>query len=326
MTDTVRNPADYGRVAVVMGGSSAEREVSLLSGAAVLQALKSSGLDVVGIDADSTLMQKLKQERVDRVFIILHGRDGEDGKFQGALEWLGLPYTGSGVLASALAMDKVRTKLIWQRRGIATPDFAELRPDSDFAAVLQQLGPCFVKPVNEGSSIGACGVETAAEMEAAFRKAYEYDREVLAETWIKGREFSVAILGDQVLPVIELETKNTFYDYEAKYLSDDTRYHCPAALRSVDTQHLQQMALAAYRAVGCSGWGRVDAMRGPDGRFWLLEVNTAPGMTSHSLVPMAARAAGYSFEQLVLRILDSSFGRPGLQGSAQKGKPQEGKP
>jgi D-alanine-D-alanine ligase len=216
----------------------------------------------------------------------------------------------------------VRTKLIWQRRGIATPDFAELYPDSDFAAVLERLGPAFVKPVNEGSSIGACGVGTAAEMEAAFRKAYAYDSDVLAETWIKGREFSVAILGDEVLPVIELQTKNTFYDYEAKYLSDETQYHCPAQLGADETQQLQQMALDAYKAVGCAGWGRVDAMRGPDGRFWLLEVNTAPGMTSHSLVPMAARAAGYSFEQLVLRILDSSFGRAGLQGSAQ----QEGNP
>ncbi|HEY0963626.1 MAG TPA: D-alanine--D-alanine ligase [Pseudomonadales bacterium] len=320
MADTVRKPSDYGRVAVVFGGSSAEREVSLLSGAAVLHALQASGLDVVGIDADSALMLKLKQERIDRVFIILHGRDGEDGKFQGALEWLCLPYTGSGVLASALAMDKVRTKLIWQRRGIATPDFVELRPDSDFAAVLKQLGPCFVKPVNEGSSIGACGVHTAAEMAEAFAKAYAYDKEVLAETWIKGREFSVAILGEQVLPVIELETRNTFYDYEAKYLSDETRYHCPAQLTAAETGQLQQMALDAYRAVGCTGWGRVDAMRGPDGRFWLLEVNTAPGMTSHSLVPMAARAAGYSFEQLVLRILDSSFGRAGLQGTTGEGK------
>lgn len=319
MAETVRKPQDYGRVAVVYGGSSAERKVSLHSGAAVLKALQDCGLDVVGIDAGKDLLDRLQQERIERVFIILHGRDGEDGKFQGALEWLGLPYTGSGVLASALAMDKVRTKLIWQRRGIATPDFVELRPDSDFAAVLEKLGPCFVKPVNEGSSIGACGVNTAAEMEEAFRKAYAYDSEVLAETWIKGREFSVAILGDEVLPVIELETANTFYDYEAKYLSDDTRYHCPAQLSAEDTQELQQMALAAYRAVGCSGWGRVDAMRGPDGRFWLLEVNTAPGMTSHSLVPMAARAAGYSFEQLVLRILDSSFGRAGLQGS-QEGK------
>ena len=225
-----------------------------------------------------------------------------------------MPYTGSGVLASALAMDKVRTKLIWQRLGIATPDFMQLRPASDFAAVLKQLGPCFVKPVNEGSSIGIGGADTVEQLEAAFRKAYSYDKEVLAESWIKGREYTVAILHDEVLPVIEMQTKNRFYDYEAKYLSDDTQYFCPAALSAAETRQLQDLALAAYKAVGCSGWGRVDAMRGADGRFWLLEVNTAPGMTSHSLVPMAAKAAGYSFEQLVVRILNSSFGRSTLQG------------
>ncbi len=315
MADTRRVPIDYGKVAVVMGGTSAEREVSLLSGNAVLKALQNNKLNVIGIDADKTLLQKLKLEQVQRVFIILHGRDGEDGKLQGALEWLGLPYTGSGVLASALAMDKVRTKLIWQNLGIATPSFELLRPGSDFAAVLKRLGPCFVKPVNEGSSIGIGGADTVEQLEAAFRKAYSYDKEVLAETWIKGREYSVAILGDEVLPPIELRTKNVFYDYEAKYLSDETQYICPAELTAQETKQLQDMVLAAYKAVGCTGWGRVDAMRGADGRFSLLEVNTAPGMTSHSLVPMAAKAAGYSFEQLVLRILDSSFGRPGLQGA-----------
>jgi D-alanine-D-alanine ligase len=315
MADIRRTPADYGKVAVVMGGTSAEREVSLLSGTAVLQALQSSNLNVIGIDADKTLLQKLKQEQVERVFIILHGRDGEDGKLQGALEWFGLPYTGSGVLASALAMDKVRTKLIWQNLGLATPQFEQLRPGSDFAAVLKRLGPCFVKPVNEGSSIGIGGADTVEQLAAAFRKAYSYDTDVLAESWIKGREYSVAILGEEVLPPIELRTSNVFYDYEAKYLSDETQYICPAELTPQETKQLQDLVLAAYKAVGCSGWGRVDVMRGADGRFWLLEVNTAPGMTSHSLVPMAAKAAGYSFEQLVLRILDSSFGRPGLQGA-----------
>jgi D-alanine-D-alanine ligase len=294
-----RAPSDYGKVAVVMGGTSAERDVSLLSGTAVLGALQRSKVNAIGIDADKSLLLRLKEERVDRVFIILHGRDGEDGKLQGALDWLGLPYTGSGVLASALAMDKVRTKRVWLNLGLSTPPFEQLRPGSGFAAALERLGPSFVKPVNEGSSIGACGVETAAQMEAAFEKAYAYDKEVLAETWIKGREFTVAILGDEVLPVVELETKNTFYDYEAKYLSDDTRYQCPANLSAMETKELQ------------------DAMRGGDGRFWLLEVNTAPGMTSHSLVPKAAQAAGYSFERLVLRILDSSFGRAGLQQGAQ---------
>jgi D-alanine-D-alanine ligase len=312
-----RSPSAYGKVIVVMGGSSAEREVSLLSGTAVLNALQRSKVNAIGIDADRSLLTKLKEERPDRVFIILHGRDGEDGKLQGALDWLGIPYTGSGVLASALAMDKVRTKRVWLNLGISTPPFEQLRPDSDFAAVLKRLGPAFVKPVNEGSSIGACGVETAEQMQAAFSKAYSYDKDVLAETWIKGREYTVAILGDEVLPVVEMETKNAFYDYEAKYLSDDTRYQCPAKLSAAETKQLQDMALAAYKAVGCTGWGRVDAMRGSDGRFWLLEVNTAPGMTGHSLVPMAAKAAGLSFEQLVLRILDSSFGRDGLQKGVQ---------
>jgi len=307
MADMQRPAAAYGRVAVVMGGRSAEREVSLQSGTAVLQALQRSGLDVIGIDADGGLLQRLLQEKVERVFIMLHGRDGEDGKLQGALDWLGLPYTGSGVLASALAMDKIRTKLLWQRLGISTPDFMQLAETSDFAAVLTQLGPCFVKPVNEGSSIGIGGASTVVQLEEAFRKARDYDSEVVAERWIKGREYTVAILHEQVLPVIELQTDNAFYDYEAKYLSNDTRYLCPCDLSAVEALQLQELAMKAYRAVGCTGWGRVDAMRDDEGRFWLLEVNTAPGMTSHSLVPMAARAAGIDFDTLVLRILDSSF-------------------
>jgi len=297
----------YGRVAVVMGGRSAEREVSLNSGTAVLQALLRQGVDALGIDADLDLLQRLRQEGIERVFIMLHGRDGEDGKLQGALEWMGLPYTGSGVLASALAMDKVRTKLLWQRLGISTPDFVRLQADSDFPAVLAQLGACFVKPVNEGSSIGIGGAGTAAELAAAYQTAVHYDSEVLAERWIKGPEYTVAILHDKVLPVVQMQTGNAFYDYEAKYLSDQTRYLCPAELDTAATAELQQLALRAYQAVGCSGWGRVDVMRDEAGSFWLLEVNTAPGMTSHSLVPMAARAAGMDFDALVLRILDSSF-------------------
>jgi D-alanine-D-alanine ligase len=305
MTDSTA----YGRVAVVMGGRSADREVSLNSGTAVLQALLRQGVDALGIDADLDLLQRLRQEDIERVFIMLHGRDGEDGKLQGALEWMGLPYTGSGVLASALAMDKVRTKLLWQRLGISTPDFVRLQADSDFPAVLAQLGACFVKPVNEGSSIGIGGAGTAAELAAAYQTAVHYDSEVLAERWIKGPEYTVAILHDKVLPVVQMQTGNAFYDYEAKYLSDQTRYLCPAELDAAATAELQQLALRAYQAVGCSGWGRVDVMRDEAGSFWLLEVNTAPGMTSHSLVPMAARAAGMDFDALVLRILDSSFTR-----------------
>ena len=313
MTDSLRTPRSYGKVAVVMGGRSAEREISLLSGNAVLASLQRSGVDVIGIDADTSLLQELRAEKVDRVFIMLHGRDGEDGKLQGALEWLGIPYTGSGVLASALAMDKVRCKLVWQRLGIATPEFVRLAADSDFAAVIQQLGACFVKPVSEGSSIGIGGAETAAELKAAWSKANSYDSQVMAERWVKGREYTVAILDGQALPVIELQPANAFYDYEAKYLSDKTRYLCPCDLDGAATAELQQLALASYEAIGCSGWGRVDAMRDKDGRFWLLEVNTAPGMTDHSLVPMAARAAGISFDALVLRILDGSLGQRGLQ-------------
>ncbi len=313
MTDAMRAPREYGKVAVVMGGRSAEREISLLSGNAVLTSLQRSGVNVIGIDADTNLLQELRAEKVDRVFIMLHGRDGEDGKLQGALEWLGIPYTGSGVLASALAMDKVRCKLVWQRLGINTPDFVRLTAESDFAAVLQQLGACFVKPVSEGSSIGIGGAETVAQLEAAWHRAKGYDTQVMAERWVKGGEYTVAILDGEVLPVIELQPANEFYDYEAKYLSDKTQYLCPCDLDTAAAKTLQEMALASYEAIGCSGWGRVDAMRDATGRFWLLEVNTAPGMTSHSLVPMAAQAAGINFDNLVLRILDSSLEQRGLQ-------------
>lgn len=308
-------PKQYGRVAVVMGGTSAERDVSLQSGSAVLASLLRSGVDAVGIDADASLLQKLREVGAERVVIMLHGRDGEDGKLQGALEWMGLPYTGSGVLASALAMDKQRSKLIWQRLGINTPPFHELTADTDWSQVLRELGPCFVKPVNEGSSIGIGGAESVAELMEAWRRASQYDPRVIAEAWIKGREFSVALLDDKVLPVIELRSPNKFYDYEAKYISDKTRYICPAELPRADTSMLQQMALEAYRALGCCGWGRVDAMQDAKGQFWLLEVNTAPGMTSHSLVPMAARAHGMDFDTLVLRILHTStVGRSGRHG------------
>jgi D-alanine-D-alanine ligase len=310
MTDTIHA---YGKVAVVMGGRSAEREISLLSGNAVLASLLRSGVDAIGLDADTNLLQELRAAKIDRVLIMLHGRDGEDGKLQGALEWLGMPYTGSGVLASALAMDKVRCKLVWQQLGISTPEFVELIADMDFNAVLQQLGSCFVKPVSEGSSIGIGGAETAAELQAAWSCANKYDAQVMAERWVKGREYTVAILDGLALPVIELQPANAFYDYEAKYLSDKTRYLCPCDLDAAATAELQQLALASYDAIGCRGWGRVDAMRDKDGRFWLLEVNTVPGMTSHSLVPMAALAAGISFDALVLRILDSSFEQRGLQ-------------
>lgn len=300
------SPAGYGRVAVVMGGRSSEREISLISGKAVLESLQRSGVNAFGIDADHTVLDQLRLERAERVFIMLHGRDGEDGKLQGALEWLELPYTGSGVLASALAMDKVLSKLVWQRLGLSTADFVELTADSDFAAVLQKLGPTFVKPVNEGSSMGIGGAETPAQLQAAWEKASQYDSAVLAEKWIRGREFTVSILGDEILPVVEMESDNAFYDFDAKYVSNETRYHCPAALGPDATEEIQKLAFDAYRSLGCSGWGRVDVMQDRSGKFWLLEVNTAPGMTSHSLVPMAAKAAGMDFDELALRILHTS--------------------
>ena len=284
------SPAEFGRVAVLMGGRSAEREISLLSGNAVLEALLRSGVDAIGLDADISLYRRLQEEKVERVFIALHGRDGEDGKVQGALEWMGMPYTGSGVLASALAMDKVRCKLLWQQLGISTPPFSLLAPDSDPARVLQELGPCFIKPVNEGSSIGISTAATVEELASARELAARYDQQVMAERWIRGREYTISILDGEVLPVIELVSANAFYDFEAKYTSEETRYLCPCDLDANATRELQMLALRAHDAIGCKGWGRVDAMRDQAGRFWLLEINTVPGMTSHSLVPMAAKA------------------------------------
>ncbi|HWK52845.1 MAG TPA: D-alanine--D-alanine ligase [Hyphomicrobiales bacterium] len=310
------SPQEYGRVAVVMGGFSAEREVSLMSGGAVLQALLNQGIDAIGIDADHDLLDGLRRERVDRVVIMLHGRDGEDGKLQGALEWMGIPYTGSGVLASSLAMDKVRCKLVWQQLGLPTPRFVKLQKDMEPQAVLDHLGPCFIKPVNEGSSIGIGSATNVEEFRAIWQEAARYDAEVMAEQWIRGREYTVAILDGEALPVIELQSPNAFYDYEAKYLSDDTRYLCPCDLDARTMAQLQALALKASDAVGCWGWSRVDAMRDAEGRFWLLEVNTVPGMTSHSLVPMAARAAGIDFDTLVLRILQESVAREVLHGQA----------
>ncbi len=299
-------PQRYGRVAVVMGGTSAERGISLISGNAVLESLLRSKVDAYGIDADNTLLHRLMNDKPARVFLMLHGRDGEDGKVQGALEWMGLPYTGSGVLASALAMDKIRSKLLWLQLGLATADYVELHENSDFAGVLDKLGSCFVKPVSEGSSIGIGIAETVSQLQTAWSKAFEFDTNVMAERWIRGREFTVTLLGDQVLPVIELESANKFYDYEAKYISNETRYLCPAPLSAEKTAEVQQQALAAYHSLGCTGWGRVDVMQDADGKFWLLEVNTAPGMTSHSLVPMSAKAAGLDFDALVMQILHSS--------------------
>jgi len=297
----------YGRVAVLYGGKSAEREVSLKSGNAVLGALRDAGVDVVGIDVGDDLLQRLLDEKIDRAFIILHGRGGEDGSMQGLLECLGIPYTGSGILASALAMDKLRTKQVWQSLGIPTPRHAVLASENDCIRAATELGfPLIVKPAHEGSSIGMAKVNSAQELVAAWQDAAHYDSQVLVEQWIHGPEFTVAVLRGQVLPPIALGTPHVFYDYDAKYVANDTQYRIPCGLDAAREQELIDLTARACDAIGIEGWGRLDVMQDEQGRFWLLEVNTAPGMTDHSLVPMAARAAGLDFQQLVLAILAAS--------------------
>lgn len=300
-------PAQLGKVAVLMGGASAEREVSLMSGRAVLNALQSEGVDCFSIDPKDGL-QDLLDANYDRVFIALHGRGGEDGSIQGMLELIGKPYSGSDVLASALAMDKLRTKQIWESMSLPSPSFRVLTANSNWSSVMEELGdPVIVKPALEGSSIGMYKVETAAELQEAFVEAAKYDSVVFAEKWVNGPEYTVSILGDTALPVIGLETDNVIYDYEAKYLSDDTRYLLPSGLDDKQEIAIQELSYDAYKAVGCEGWGRVDLMLDEDGKPWLLEVNTVPGMTSHSLVPMAAKAAGLSFQKLVVAIMSSTL-------------------
>ena len=311
-----KNSQAYGKVVVLMGGSSAEREISLHSGAAVLQALQAAGIDAHGVDAaDAQLHDTLAQGGFDRAFIALHGRGGEDGIIQGLLESIGLPYTGSDVLGSALGMDKLRTKQVWQSAGLQTPGFAVLASAADVGRVKDGLQyPVIVKPSHEGSSIGITKVDEAAGLMAAWRLAAQYDECVLAEQWVEGVEYTAGILGDEVLPLICLETPNTFYDYAAKYEADTTRYLIPCGLSAAQEVELQAMSLAAFTAVGATGWGRVDFMLDADGHPWLIEVNTIPGLTDHSLVPMAARAAGIDFDRLVYRILDTSLHAESLLG------------
>ncbi|WP_252091127.1 D-alanine--D-alanine ligase [Pseudomonas sp. MWU13-3659] len=302
----------FGRVAVLYGGKSAEREVSLKSGAAVIEALTNAGVDVVAIDVGDDLLARLQHEKIDRAFIILHGRGGEDGSMQGLLECLGIPYTGSGILASALAMDKLRTKQVWQSLGIPTPRHAVLASEQDCVAASAELGfPLIVKPAHEGSSIGMAKVNSEQELVAAWKDAAKYDSQVLVEQWIHGPEFTIAVLRGQVLPPIALGTPHVFYDYDAKYIANDTQYRIPCGLDSVKEQELIDLTARACDAIGIEGWGRLDVMQDEQGRFWLLEVNTAPGMTDHSLVPMAARAAGLDFQQLVLAILADSVATRG---------------
>ena len=304
----VSDPQAFGRVAVLMGGRAAEREISLKSGAAVLTALLARGVDAVAIDAAEDVMAQLRGGGFDRAFIALHGRGGEDGTMQGALEILGLPYTGSGVLGSALGMDKLRCKQLWQGVGLPTPRYARVNRQSDFMALARELGlPLIIKPTREGSSIGMSKVCDPAQLAHAVDQACEVDEVVLAEQWVSGDEYTVAILNGEALPVIRLETAAEFYDFEAKYESNETRYHCPCGLDEIAERNLQKIALDAFNTIGATGWGRVDVMTDEKGQAWLLEVNTVPGMTDHSLVPMAASAAGIEFDELVWRILETSL-------------------
>ncbi|MCP1314269.1 MULTISPECIES: D-alanine--D-alanine ligase [unclassified Halomonas] len=299
--------ASLGRVVVVYGGTSGEREVSLKSGAAVLEALKRQGVDALGFDPREGGLTGLEALAPNAVFIALHGRGGEDGTLQGALELLGIPYTGSGVLASALGMDKERTKQVWRAQGLPTPESITLTADADWEGVIAALGlPMIVKPVHEGSTLGISIVRSREELEAAYREAARFDARVMAERFVQGEEYTVALLGDEVLPAIRVEVPGGFYDYEAKYLSDTTQYHLPCGLDAEAEGALAALCRQAFAAMGGQGWGRIDVMRDGAGTFWLIEVNTVPGMTDHSLVPQAAAHAGIDFDALVLRILNTA--------------------
>lgn len=304
------DPREFGRVAVLLGGDSREREISLLSGSAVLAALGRRGVEAAAFDPQQRSLLELVEQRFDRAWIALHGPGGEDGTVQGALEYLGIPYTGSGVAGSATGMDKLRTKRLAQAIGVASPAAMELRGPQDFELALERLRlPLIVKPATQGSSVGMTRVQSAEALPVAYATAAAVDRSVFAEQWITGREYTVALLQGRALPSIRIETPRSFYDYEAKYLRDDTRYLCPSGLSQPAEQHLQSLALAAFDAAGGEGWGRADFMMDAAGRALLLEVNTVPGMTSHSLVPMAAAAAGIDFDELVWRVLETSFVR-----------------
>lgn len=306
----IADPKEFGRVAVLLGGSSTERDISLLSGAAVLAALQRRGIDAAGFDPRDLPLAELQRRGVDRAWIALHGPGGEDGTLQGALEFLGVPYTGSGVLGSAVGMDKLRTKRLAQAVGVPTPDVVVLRNPADSAAAPGKLGlPLIVKPATQGSSVGMSKVERAEDVEPARIKAAAVDRVVFAEACIDGPEYTVAILHRRTLPSIRIETPRSFYDYEAKYFRDDTRYFCPSGLSAGAEQQLSSLALAAFDAAGAEGWGRADFMADPAGRQLLLEINTVPGMTDHSLVPMAARNASLDFEELCWQVLETSFTR-----------------
>lgn len=303
------SPKQFGRVAVLMGGTAAEREISLRSGAAVFQALQNRGVDAVAVDVTGSLIHALENQQVDRVFNIIHGRGGEDGVLQAILDNMGIPYTGSGVLASALAMDKLRTKLCWQGAGLVTPKWVLLKDENDLDSCIAQLGfPVIVKPAAEGSSIGMSKATNREELRQALAVAAEFACDVYAERWVTGKEYTVGLLDGQALPVIRLETPNAFYDYHAKYLANTTQYHCPCGLDAEQEQILQALAVTAGQVIGIKGWARVDVFIDEAGQSQLIEINTVPGMTDHSLVPMAAKQAGIGFEELVWRILATSLG------------------
>lgn len=298
----------FGRVGVLYGGNSSEREISLLSGDAIFNALQNQGVDTVAIDVKQHPIEMISKANLDHVFIALHGPGGEDGTLQGALEYLGIPYTGSGVMASALAMDKLRCKQMWKGIGLPTSDFAALDQDTDWQYTIEMLGGSLVvKPACEGSSVGMSVAESAEQLKQAWELASQYDAKVIAEPRLMGEEYTVAILGDQALPSIRIKANATFYDYEAKYHSNKTEYFCPSGLDAQRESDLAQLCIDAFKSIDGKGWGRVDVMTDFNGKFYVLEVNTVPGMTSHSLVPMSGKAAGMDFEALVLAILEESI-------------------
>jgi D-alanine-D-alanine ligase len=304
----VRKSSEFGKVAVLMGGRSAEREISLMSGEAVLNALTKQGINAHKVDVDSTISEQLIAGQYDRAFIVLHGRGGEDGEIQAVLQSLAIPYTGSNITGAVLSMNKMISKQVWLQQALPTAGFEQVSADSDAHQIVARLGlPLMVKPVNEGSSIGMSKVNSIDDLAAAITLATKYDSEVIVEQWISGQEFTVGVLNQVALPVIELKTPHEFYDFNAKYQADTTEYICPSSLSDQDEMECKQLAEKAFKALRMEGWGRVDFMRDNAGQFYLLEVNSVPGMTDHSLVPMAAKQAGYSFQELVWRVLETSF-------------------
>ena len=304
----IKQAKDFGRVAVLMGGVAAEREISLNSGNAVYQALLRNGVDALAIDVQTTALQALENTKIDRVFNMLHGRGGEDGVLQALLDTLAIPYSGSGVLASALSMDKLRTKLCWQGAGLTTPKWFLIQQKSDIEKCIAQLGfPVIVKPALEGSSLGMSRAENQDELYSAWQEAAQYQCAVYAEAWVQGEEYTVGVLKGEALPIIRLQTPNVFYDFDAKYRADTTQYHCPSGLSAEIERTLAELALESCQVLGVTGWGRVDLFIDEQQQVQLIEINTVPGMTDHSLVPMAAKQAGISFDELVWRILETSF-------------------